>query len=127
VGLPNLLEPKILDASDPDAWPVDAADAMVCINMIHIAPWSATEGLLAGAGRVLPRGGLLFLYGPYREAGVETAPSNEAFDLDLKRRNPEWGLRHLGEVAALAATHGLVLSERIAMPANNLIVVFEKR
>lgn len=125
-GLANLLEPLILDAADPDRWPLDRADAVVCINMIHIAPWRATEGLLTGAGRVLPRGGRLFLYGPYREAGVETAESNEAFDLSLKGRNPEWGLRRLEEVAALAARHGLRLAERIAMPANNLIVVFEK-
>lgn len=125
-GLANLLEPLILDAADPDRWPLDRADAVVCINMIHIAPWRATEGLMTGAGRVLPRGGRLFLYGPYREAGVETAESNEAFDLSLKGRNPEWGLRRLEEVAALAARHGLRLAERIAMPANNLIVVFEK-
>lgn len=125
-GLANLLEPQILDAGDPDHWPVDRADAMVCINMIHIAPWRATQGLLAGAGRVLPKGGRLFLYGPYREAGVETAPSNEAFDVSLKGRDPEWGLRRLEDVAALAAEHGLRLAERIAMPANNLIVVFEK-
>jgi SAM-dependent methyltransferase len=125
-GLPNLLEPKILDAGDPDAWPVTAADAMVCINMIHIAPWSASQGLFTGAGRILRKGGRLFLYGPYKETGVETAPSNDAFDLDLKRRDPAWGLRHLDEVAALAQTHGLTLAERIAMPANNLIVVFEK-
>lgn len=126
-GLPNLLEPLALDAGDPDSWPVDRADAMVCINMIHIAPWSASEGLFAGAGRVLPTGGRIFLYGPYREAGVETAPSNEAFDVSLKGRDPAWGLRHLDEVAALAGRHGLQLAERIAMPANNLIVVFEKR
>jgi SAM-dependent methyltransferase len=125
-GLANLLAPQILDASDPEHWPVAYADAVVCINMVHISPWAATQGLLAGAGRVLPRGGRLFLYGPYREAGVGTAASNAAFDADLKRRNPAWGLRRLEEVAAEAARHGLRLAERIAMPANNLVVMFEK-
>ncbi|HTI66659.1 MAG TPA: DUF938 domain-containing protein [Caulobacteraceae bacterium] len=125
-GLPNLLEPLALDAAAPDGWPVKAADAVVCINMIHIAPWSAAEGLMAGAGRILPEGGRLFLYGPFREAGTPTAPSNEAFDADLKRRDPAWGLRDLGAVAVLAAGCGLRLAERIAMPANNLVVMFEK-
>jgi SAM-dependent methyltransferase len=125
-GLPNLLEPRLLDAADPDRWPVAAADAVVCINMLHIAPWRAAEGLMAGAARVLPRGARLFLYGPYRESGVATAPSNAAFDADLKRRDPEWGLRDLEAVAELARAHGLALAERIAMPANNLVVMFER-
>ena len=125
-GLPNLLEPLRLDAADPDAWPVGRADAMVNINMVHISPWTATEGLMTGAGRLLPPGGILVLYGPYLEADLPTAPSNLAFDLSLKRRNPAWGLRRLDEVAALAAQHGLVLAERIAMPANNLVLVFRK-
>jgi hypothetical protein len=125
-GLENLLPPLRLDAADPGGWPVDRADAMVNINMIHISPWAATQGLMAGAGRVLASGGVLFLYGPYIEAGVETAPSNLAFDADLKRRNPAWGLRRLEDVTALAAGHGLVLRERVAMPANNLAVVFRK-
>lgn len=124
--LDNLLAPLILDASQPDAWPVDRADAVVCINMAHISPWSATEGLMTGAGRILPPSGVLYLYGPYRETGVPTAASNEAFDADLKRRNPGWGLRELDEVAPLAAAHGLELSERIAMPANNLSLVFRR-
>ena len=123
-GLPNLLAPLRLDACDPASWP--DADAVIAINMIHIAPWAATEGLMAGAGRVLPRGGMLFLYGPYLEADVETAPGNLAFDASLKSRDPAWGLRHLDEVAALAGRHGLTLAERIAMPANNLSVVFRK-
>lgn len=125
-ALDNLLAPLILDASQPDAWPVDRAEAVVCINMVHISPWSATEGLMTGAGRILPPGGVLYLYGPYREAGVPTAASNENFDADLKRRNPAWGLRHLDEVTALAAAHGLELSERITMPANNLSLVFRR-
>lgn len=125
-ALPNLLPPLRLDAADPDRWPVDRADAVVNINMIHISPWSAAEGLMVGAGRVLPTGGLLYLYGPYIEAEVETAPSNLAFDRSLKDRNPAWGLRRLDDVAALAAKQGLDLIERIAMPANNLSVVFRK-
>ncbi|HTH98495.1 MAG TPA: DUF938 domain-containing protein [Stellaceae bacterium] len=125
-GLPNLLPPLRLDAAHPDGWPVDKADAILAINMVHISPWSSTEGLMTGAGRLLSEGGLLFLYGPYIESDVETVPSNRAFDLDLRRRNPAWGLRHLDEVAALAAVHRLVLSERIAMPANNLTLVFRK-
>jgi hypothetical protein len=96
------------------------------INMIHISPWSATEGLMIGAGRLLPAGGGLFLYGPYLERDVETAPSNLAFDRDLRSRNPSWGLRQLDEVAALAERRGLELAERIAMPANNLSLVFRK-
>lgn len=125
-GTPNLLAPLRLDASDPDGWPVARADAVVNINMVHISPWSATEGLLAGAGRLLPAGGVLFIYGPYLESWVETAPSNLAFDADLKRRNPAWGLRRLEDVRDLAKSHGLILSERVAMPANNLSLVFRK-
>lgn len=125
-GLPNLLPPLRLDAADPDGWPVDQADAVVNINMIHISPWSATEGLMAGAARRLPRHGLLFLYGPYVEADVDTAPSNAAFDASLRSRDPAWGLRRLEDVRALAATHGLMLAERIAMPANNLSLVFRR-
>ena len=124
--LPNLLPPLALDASAPDSWPVEKADAVVAINMTHIAPWAATEGLMAGAGRILAPGGTLYLYGPYREVGVVTAPSNTAFDLDLKRHHPEWGLRLAEEVIALAATHGLRLVERVPMPANNLSLVFRK-
>ncbi|HTK34184.1 MAG TPA: DUF938 domain-containing protein [Caulobacteraceae bacterium] len=125
-GAPNLLEPLVLDAADPDNWPVAAADAVVAINMIHISPWSSAEGLMAGAARVLSAGGVLYLYGPFREPEVETAPSNEAFDASLKARNPDWGLRRLDEIKALAAAHGLALVERVAMPANNLSVVFRK-
>lgn len=125
-ALPNLLEPLRLDASAPDDWPVDRADALVNINMIHISPWSATVGLITGAARVLPAGGGLFLYGPFIERDVETAPSNLAFDESLRARNPDWGVRRLDDVAELAAAHGLALAERIAMPANNLTVVFRK-
>ena len=123
-GLANLAAPLRLDAADLATWPMGPFEAVVCINMIHIAPWAASEGLMAGAGRVLAPGGRLFLYGPYLEAGVETAPGNLAFDRSLKARDPAWGLRDLAEVAALAETQGLRFAERIAMPANNLVVVF---
>jgi SAM-dependent methyltransferase len=125
-GLANLLEPLRLDAADPDRWPVDRADAIVNINMIHISPWAAAEGLIAGAGRVLAPGGGLFLYGPFLEREVETAPSNLAFDESLKARDPAWGLRRLEAVAALGERHGLALAERLPMPANNLVAVFRK-
>jgi SAM-dependent methyltransferase len=124
--LPNLEPPLALDASDPRGWPDEPADAVVCINMIHISPWAAAEGLMAGAGRLLPAGGRLFLYGPFVEADVPTAPSNLAFDESLRSRDPAWGLRRLDEVIALAGRHGLALTDRIAMPANNLIVVFTR-
>jgi SAM-dependent methyltransferase len=124
-GLPNLLAPLRLDAAAPN-WPVERADAVVAINMVHISPWPATQGLMAGAGRVLPPGGVLYLYGAYKVNGVHTAASNEAFDQDLRRRNPEWGVRDLEEVADLASAHGLELVERISMPANNLGLVFRR-
>ncbi|HEY4029026.1 MAG TPA: DUF938 domain-containing protein [Caulobacteraceae bacterium] len=125
-GLDNLLPPLPLDAAQPGAWPVARADAIVAINMIHISPWSATAGLMAGAARLLAPGGGLFLYGPFIESGVATAPSNAEFDQSLRRRNPEWGIRRLDDLAALGAGHGLSLAERIAMPANNLVLVFRK-
>lgn len=125
-GLRNLSEPVCLDASAPATWPAGPFEAVVCINMIHIAPWAACQGLMALAGKVLTPGGRLALYGPFLEAGVEAAPSNLAFDQDLKARNPDWGLRDLAEVAAEAARQGLAFSERIAMPANNLMVMFAK-
>ncbi len=125
-GLANLLPPLRLDAAEPASWPVARADAIVNINMIHISPWTATQGLMEGAARLLPPDGMLFLYGPYIEPDVETLPGNLAFDLDLKARNPTWGLRDLAAVKALAAHHGLRFAERIAMPANNLVVIFRK-
>ncbi len=125
-GLPNLLPPFQLDAAAPDNWPVKQADAIVNINMIHISPWAATQGLMQGASRLLPTGAKLFLYGPYLERDVAAAPSNLEFDRSLKTRNPDWGVRHLHDVSALASQSGLVLAERIAMPADNLVVVFRK-
>jgi Protein of unknown function (DUF938) len=124
-GLFNLLPAVALDARSAD-WPVAEADAILCINMVHISPWAATVGLMRGAGRLLERGAPLYLYGAYRQAGVETAPSNEAFDADLKARNPEWGVRDLETVVAEAEKNGLVLDEVTPMPANNLSVVFRK-
>jgi SAM-dependent methyltransferase len=124
-GLPNLLAPLDLDAASP-TWPADAADAILCINMLHIAPWAATEGLMAGASRLLPAGGPLVLYGPYREGGRHTAPSNAAFDADLRARDPAWGVRDLEAVTREAAANGLHLDERVAMPANNLCLVYRR-
>ncbi len=125
-GLTNLAPPLRLDAASLATWPPGPFEAVVCINMIHISPWAACEGLMAGAARVLAPGRLLFVYGPFLEAGVETAPSNLAFDEGLRARDPAWGLRDLGAVTALAVGHGLHFAERIAMPANNLVVAFEK-
>ena len=125
-GHPNLRQPVQLDASADD-WPIDQADAILCINMVHISPWAATQGLMAGAGRIVPPGGLLYLYGPYLRDGVDTAPSNLAFDANLKAQNPEWGLRDLGAVVDLAANHGLHLEQVIDMPANNLSLIFRRR
>jgi hypothetical protein len=124
-GPANLLPPVRLDASAQD-WPIGAADAMLCINMVHISPWEATVGLLRGAGRLLGAGAPLYLYGAYRQAGVETAPSNEAFDMSLKARDSRWGLRALEDLVAEAAGHGLALDRVVPMPANNLSVVLRK-
>src|SRR6185436_10106267 len=101
--------------------------AVLCINMVHISPVAATEGLVAGAGRLLAPGAPLILYGPYFDAEVETAPSNLAFDVDLRTRNPEWGLRSVEWLDGLAAAHGFVRTRRVAMPANNLTLVYRKR
>jgi SAM-dependent methyltransferase len=125
-GPANLCPPLRLDASTQD-WPVTRVDAIVAINMVHITPWTTTEGLIAGAGRVLTPGGLLFLYGPFREGGIHTAPSNAAFDADLRARNPSWGIRDLDKITVLAQRHGMNTPERFAMPANNLSVVFRRR
>ena len=121
----NLLPPVELDAR-AGGWPITSAEAIICINMIHISPWSATEGLMHGAGRLLEAGAPLYLYGPYRQAGVKTAASNEAFDQSLRSRNPEWGLRKLEDVAVEAERHGLVLERSMCMPANNLSAIFRR-
>ncbi|MCJ2069662.1 class I SAM-dependent methyltransferase [Methylobacterium sp. J-030] len=124
-GLGNILPPLTLDARAA-SWPVGRVDAIVCINMIHIAPWTATEGLMAGAGRALSAGGILFLYGPFREGGHHTADSNAAFDESLRARDPDWGVRDREAVTAEAARHGLIAAERMAMPANNLSLTFRR-
>ena len=124
-GTRNLLAPLELDVTR-DTWPVERADAVVSCNMIHIAPWEASEGLFAGAARVLPPGAPLVLYGPFLEATVETAPSNLAFDASLKERNPAWGIRRLEDVTRAAEVRGFRFAKRIGMPANNLSVVFRR-
>lgn len=124
-GCANIAPPLALDVLDRP-WPVGTLDAIVCINMIHIAPWPATLALLQEAGAVLEPKGVLYLYGPYRRAGHPTAPSNEDFDVDLRRRNSEWGLRSLEDVQREAGKVGLALQEIVAMPANNLSVVFTR-
>jgi SAM-dependent methyltransferase len=128
-GLANVRAPVLLDVMAPE-WPSPAApfadrfDAVFCANMLHIAPWPASAGLMRGAARALVPGGLLVTYGPYLEDDVPTAPSNLAFDQDLRQRNAAWGIRRLEDVAEEARLAGLALRERHAMPANNLLLVF---
>lgn len=124
-GLPNLRPPLALDARD-EPWPVPAADAIVCINMIHISPWASTVGLFKGAGRTLAAGRTLLTYGPYAFDGDFQAESNLAFDQSLRARNAEWGVRDLKDILPLATANGLALTERIPMPANNHTLVFTK-
>jgi SAM-dependent methyltransferase len=123
--LPNLRTPVRLDVTAPD-WPIKQADAVVSINMIHIAPWSAAQGLMSGAARLLAAGSVLYLYGPFKEHGIHTAPSNAAFDLNLRACDPQWGVRDIDDVRALAESHGFDFVERVAMPANNLSLVFRR-
>jgi len=121
----NLLPPLHLDVT-AERWPVERADVVICCNMIHIAPWAACEGLIAGAARTLPSGELLYLYGPYKVRGEHTAPSNLAFDERLRAQNPDWGVRDLEVVAGLAERHGLALAETVPMPANNFSLIFRR-
>ena len=125
-GCATLREPIDVD-STASVWPIAEAAAVVSINMIHIAPWAAAAGLVAGAARIIPGGGVLYLYGPFRRDGRHTAPSNQAFDDSLRAQNPEWGVRDLEAVEALAVPHGLQLDEVVEMPANNLSVIFKRR
>lgn len=124
-GLANIARPLALNAA-ADRWPVDLADAILCINMVHISPWAATLGLFAGAARLLAAGRPLILYGPYTEPDTPTAESNLAFDANLRARDPAWGLRDTGAVKAAAADAGLTFAERRAMPANNLMLLFHR-
>ncbi|HEV7730839.1 MAG TPA: DUF938 domain-containing protein [Candidatus Binatia bacterium] len=124
-GVANVRPPLVLDVTRPD-WPVDRADAVVCINMLHISPWTAGEATLRGAGRLLQSGGVLYLYGPYRRDGAHTAPSNAGFDATLRAQDASWGVRDLETVVATAAGVGLVHRETVEMPANNLSVIFAR-
>ncbi len=124
-SLPNVRPARPLDAAAD--WPLSPADAVLCINMIHIAPWPAAIGLIRNAARALPTGGPLVLYGPFIRDGQHTAPSNADFDASLRARDPAWGVRALEDVAALAAEAGFAPPAIVPMPANNLMVVFRLR
>ncbi len=124
-GPANVRPALPLDATAP-SWPVEAAAAVLCVNMVHISPWAATLGLLDGAARLLAGGGPLVLYGPYRIGGAHTAPSNASFDASLRSRDPRWGVRDLEAVFAAAAERGLVHEETVPMPANNQTVVLRR-
>lgn len=124
---------KVTNVSDPIAldvrerpWAIAAANAILCINMVHVAPWAATSALFAGAQQVLARSSLLYLYGPYRREGHPTAPSNIRFDAELRAHDPEWGLRHVEAIERVANQAGFGLAEVVAMPANNLSLIFRK-
>src|SRR4051812_26051615 len=132
--LANLRPPLRIDLSDP-AWCVQMHDgsgprsllAVLCANVIHIAPWRVAEGLIAGAARYLRQDGKLFLYGPFKREGAHTAPSNAAFDASLRRKDPEWGVRDIADARQLAESTGLHLAEIADMPANNFMLVFARR
>ncbi len=131
-GLGNVRPPLRLDVTEADwvskpGWPVEQTNAILCINMIHIAPWQAAEALIEGAAACLAPGAPLYLYGPYKRDGRHTAPSNEAFDRSLSQRDPAWGVRDLEAVAALAEVAGFTAPAITAMPANNLSLVFRRR
>ncbi|MCL6697874.1 class I SAM-dependent methyltransferase [Sphingomonas sp. NSE70-1] len=123
-GPPNLLPPVHLDVCAPE-WPIKWAEAILCTNMVHIAPWEAALGLIDGSARLLGKGASLVLYGPWLESDVPTAPSNLAFDQSLKSRDPRWGLRLVDDFALEAASRGLILADRRAMPSNNIMLRFE--
>ena len=127
-GIVNVRRPLPLDVLDVAHWAAmpDPLDAMFCANMIHIAPWVTCAALMRGATRLLAPSGVLLLYGPYIVDGEPTAPSNLAFDVDLRQRDPAWGLRRLGDVLDEARSSGLALRERVAMPANNLLLVLQR-
>lgn len=130
-GLPNIRSPQRIDLADP-AWSLAPMDgrvperllALVCANVIHIAPWRVAEGLVSGAARHLRENGRLFLYGPFKRDGRHTAVSNAVFDTSLRAQDPEWGVRDVGDVAQLAGREGLRLAETFEMPANNLTLMF---
>ena len=125
-GLPNIRPALALDAA-AEPWPISTADAVLCINMIHIAPWEAAVGLVRGAAALLRADCMLYLYGPFRREGAHTAPSNAAFDRSLRMEDPAWGVRDLEAVADLAGSHGFCEPVIETMPANNLSLIFRKR
>jgi len=131
-GLANLRAPQRIDLTDPAwSWTADgqagaALTAMLCINVLHISPWAVAQNLIAGAGRLLRDGGLLFVYGPFMRDGAHTAPSNAAFDASLRAENPDWGVRDIRDLSALAQAAGLTLNEIVPMPANNLVLAFAR-
>lgn len=126
-SLPNLRAPISVDAcAEASTWGFAAVDAIVSINMIHIAPWAACQGLMRGAAMLLAPEGVLFLYGPFKRGGAHTAPSNESFDADLRERDAAWGVRDLDDVTVEAEKHRLSRVEVVEMPANNLSVIFRK-
>jgi hypothetical protein len=132
-GLPNIRPPLQIDLADPN-WSPAMRDgtgpgplcAVFCANVIHISPWNVAQGLFAGAAAYLRPDGHLVLYGPFKRDGRHTAPSNAAFDASLRASNPEWGVRDLAQVEALAQNVGLIMSNSIEMPANNLVLVFTR-
>jgi SAM-dependent methyltransferase len=124
--VPNVRAPLDIDVCR-EPWGVDAVDAIVCINLIHIAPWAVAKALFAGAGKRLAPGGVLYLYGPYRRDGAHTAPSNEAFDRQLRAADAEWGVRDMEAVIALGAAQGMTCDAPVPMPANNFSLVFRKQ
>ena len=126
VGAANVRAPIALDAAAPD-WPIDSAGAVLSINMVHISPWASALGLIEGSMRLLAHGAPLILYGPWLKDDIPTASSNLAFDVDLKHRDPRWGLRRVEDFAAAAAEKGLELIETRQMPANNMILLLERR
>jgi SAM-dependent methyltransferase len=131
-GLANLRAPQRIDLNDPDwTWVADADAgtaliAILCINVLHISPWRVAQNLIAGAGRLLRDGGRLFVYGPFMRDGQHTAPSNAAFDASLRAENPDWGVRDVRDLHALAQDDGLALAEIVPMPANNLVLAFAR-
>ena len=125
-GLSNIREPIVVDASSAD-WPVERADAVLSINMVHISPWASALGMIENASRLLGAGAPLILYGPWLKDGIPTAASNLAFDADLRRRDPQWGLRRVEDFAQSASGKGLDLAEIRQMPANNLMLLFRRQ
>lgn len=125
-GVSNVLPPLQLDATKVP-WPVEKADAIICINMIHISPWRATERLIDGARSILPEGAPLYLYGPFKRDGRDTSSSNAQFDESLRARNPEWGVRNLEAVIARAERAGFAKPDVFEMPANNLSLAFYRQ